>query len=841
MKKWNKLVLFSGLLGIIVTSPLSAQIALGDVELQREAMKQYERLEALRTGKLPMSKFATPDKVHRQESLIFSSDRDPADIVIRRVRALWRDLTKDGTNQRALELRKDIDMLERKLKETPVTEVEARKKLYLKACEVRRQVAFTNPLLDFDDILFVHHKRNGTDERGGDHMAGQYYGMHATKGEGLFILHDAFSNKSKLQNVIGDQLPDGAFLSPELSFDGKKILFAYTEAEGYKPKVLAPEDERGFFNYSGMETSFTDKNCWHIYSVNIDGTGLTQLTDGAFNDFDPCWMPNGKIAFISDRRGGFGRCHLSANGGAPWYTYTLHRMNADGSKMERLSHHETCEWHPSILHDGTIVYTRWDYVDRGFFQAHHPWTTMPDGRNVLSLHGNYPKNWKDRPCMEMNIRAIPGSDKLSSLAAAHHGQTYGSIVMVDYKVDDDDAMSPVQLITPDERFPETEYGYFCRNACYSTPYPLSEDYYLCVFGYPEPFPKFSNREPQLSVENYGVYLLDAFGNLELLYRDDKISSLDPIPVKARPTPPIIPDLVEPYQVNMNYKRTNTSREEQIPVAEAQMDKKEYEPSVVSIMNVYETRRPFPEGTKIKELRIIQVLPKANPGRHNPAIGYGVEKNARVVLGTVPVEEDGSACFYLRPYIPVFFQCIDEEGNAVQSMRSEIYTASKEQLSCVGCHEDRKQTPSHQRTVMAMQREPSVIKPEVEGSNPFNYARLVQPIWDEKCVSCHTEDKKMNLSGKPDKDRWTPSYRNLKPYAFFYESGSFVESKTYPGKFGAKASKLYPMLKKGHKNVKLTDDELHRIALWLDCNSDFYGTYEDLDGQRLGNIVKPVLE
>ena len=102
----------------------------------------------------------------------------------------------------------------------------------------------------------------------------------------------------------------------------------------------------------------------------------------------------------------------------------------------------------------------------------------------MSIHGNYPRDWKDRPCMEMDIRAIPSSHKWVAVAAPHHGQTYGSLVMIDPTVEDDDAMAPVRLITPDERLPESEYGYFCREAAYGTPWPLSEDYYLCVFGYP---------------------------------------------------------------------------------------------------------------------------------------------------------------------------------------------------------------------------------------------------------------------------------------------------------------------------------------------------------------------
>jgi len=830
------LVLFSGMIS-------RERPATGlNAELQSEAMMQYGRLEALRSGKLPMSRFATPKLVHRQEALFLQTDRDPVDVVIRRTRALWNDLSQNP-DAKVWEWESELQTLERAVKDTPPSATKSRKELYLKVCALRRKIAFANPLLDFDRIVFVKHKKNPREELMGDHMVGQYYGIHATKGEGLYILEDAFGKNPIAKDVINGNLPDGAYLSPDLSFDGQTILFAYTVAEGYRPAVPAPEDVNGYYSYSGLECSFTDKNVWHIYSVGVDGSNLKQLTHGVFNDFDPCWLPNGKIAFISDRRGGFGRCHMRAWGGAPWFTYTLHRMNADGAQMERLSHHETCEWQPSVMHDGNIVYTRWDYVDRGSLQAHHPWATTPDGRNALSIHGNYPKDWRDRPCMELDIRAIPGSQNLVATAAAHHGQTYGSIVTVNPMVDDDDAMSPVRLITPDERFPEAEYGYYCRETSYATPWPLSEDYYLCVFGYPEP--EEYNKPPskfdsKITVENYGIYLLDAFGNIELLYRDPKIACLSPIPLKSRPTPPVIPDMVQPYIVDMNQKRLNLDRPEFLATTQRKEDI--HDPAVVSIMNIYESRHDWPEDVKIKSLRIIQILPKSNPGRNNPAIGHAIEKNARVVLGTVPVEKDGSVKFYLRPYIPVFFQALDEKGRAVQSMRSGVYAAPKENMSCIGCHEKRSSAPPAQRTTIAMKRKPSVIKPEVEGSNPFSYVRLVQPVLDKNCVSCHKEGgKEPNLSGQIDDQQWLPSYRNLKPYAFFYVRDDFAESKTYPGKFGALASKLYQQLEKGHQNVKLTPEEMHRLALWLDCNSDFYGTYENIEAQRRGEIVYPILE
>jgi hypothetical protein len=819
-----------------------------EAELLEEAVAQHERLEALRSGRSPMSRFARPEFACRTEALIQAEDRDPADIVLRQATALLQDL-QSMKGVRALSVEEQaLGELRQALAQTAMADVSARLRLYLRCCEVRRKIAFANPLLDFEQILFITHKKNGRGELAGDHMAGQYYGIHATKGEGLFVLDHAFGEQPVARNLLsgsvcgngrfqGAALPDGAYLSPDISFDGKQVLFAYTEAAGYLPEKRAPEDAVDPYNYSGLKCSFTEQNGWHLFRVNSDGTELRNITDGSWNDFDPCWMPNGKIAFISDRRGGFGRCHMTANGGAPWFTYTLHAVNADGSGMVRLSHHETCEWQPSIANDGMIVYTRWDYVDRGFFQAHHPWTTTPDGRNAMAIHGNYPRDWRDRPCMELDIRAIPGSHKLMAVAAAHHGQAYGSIVVVNPETEDDDAMAPVKMLTPDERLPESEYGYYCREAAYATPWPLSESYCLCVFGYP------SGAAPD-SVENYGVYLLDAFGNKELLFRDPAIACLSPIPLKARPLPPIIPEQVAPLAVDPNQRRLNLDRADQISAGGACLTGQKAEPAVVSIQNIYESRHPWPDGTKIRALRIVQVLPKSTPGRNNPAIGFGTEKNARAVLGTVPVEEDGSVLFHLPPYVPVYFQAIDERGMAVQSMRTDVYASPRENLSCVGCHEKRRTAPpAVQKGLLAMRRAPSEIAPEPDGTNPFNYVRLVQPVLDKNCAGCHAKHHRApNLTGTKDDQPWLPSYRSLKDFAFYYDGGgSFTESQTYPGKFGARASKLLSMLDKGHHDLKLSPDDLHRLALWLDCNSDFYGTYENIPAQARGEIVRPILK
>ncbi|MHC4636537.1 MAG: TolB family protein, partial [Planctomycetota bacterium] len=240
---------------------------------------------------------------------------------------------------------------------------------------------------------------------------------------------------------------------------------------------------------------------------------MRQLTDGITNDFDPCIMPNGRIMFISERRGGYGRCH-----GRPVPSFTLHSMNPDGTDIVMLSPHETNEWHPSVANDGMIIYTRWDYVDRGFNQAHHLWLTTPDGRDSRAIHGNFSPSERVRPHMEMDGRAIPGSHKFIATAACHHGQAYGSLVLIDPRIEDDDAMAPVRRITPDQLFPESEVATHRGPANYSSAWPLSEYFYLCVYD-PE------SHSDAGAGNNYSIYLLDAFGNREKLYQDPEISCL----------------------------------------------------------------------------------------------------------------------------------------------------------------------------------------------------------------------------------------------------------------------------------------------------------------------------
>lgn len=764
--------------------------------LQREIAGYHEKGElAQRRRDLLAS------QVLRPEALVAAADRDPLDVVLRRTHALLTDLShRPGVP----------DLSGPKASLAQIEQARAKLSpadgpwwdLFVEACTLRRRIALANPLLDFDRIVFLKRNRAGF-----GHMCDQYFGFVAVPGGSVCMLENPFGDRPEAHDLLADStvqngrlkgqpLKGGSFLSLELSFDAKTLLFAWTQR-------------------ATNERRWTPDSTYHIFKASTDGSGLTQLTDGAWNDFDPCLLPDGRIVFISERRGGYGRCH-----GREVPIYTLHGMAANGNDIIPLSYHETNEWHPSVGHNGMIVYSRWDYVDRDD-EIQSFWTTYPDGRDPRSYHANYPAVRESRPWMELAIRAVPGSHKYSALAVAHHGREFGSLVLIDTSVRDDNAMSQVRRITPEVPFPESESS--GQGEVFGTPWPLSEDYYLCAYSPHGSRNGFSD----------GLYLVDSFGNRERIYADPKIECVDPIPFRPRQSPPIIPT------------RTRQTL--------ADRDGPALATGTVAINNVYDSDFEWPAGTKIGALRIVQLFPKTTPHGGDPVIGAGSQALARGVVGTVPVEPDGSAHFEVRAGIPIYFQALDDRGLAVQSMRSATYVHPGERLVCQGCHEEKWQAHrvSGHATPMALRRSPSAIQPDVEGSWPVSYPRLVQPVLDRQCVKCHMEKRAPSLSGRlsgtqPKSD----SFNTLAGRVWFCSGGNGTihnpqnrggGSRSMAGKIGAHASSLFTLLEKGHHDVKLSPEDLHRLTLWMDCNANFYGAYHEVDRQARGELVLPKLE
>jgi hypothetical protein len=319
----------------------------------------------------------------------------------------------------------------------------------------------------------------------------------------------------------------------------------------------------------------------------------------------------------------------------------------------------------------------------------------------------------------------------------------------------------------------------------------------------------------------GLYYFDRLGNLELLYRDPAISSMYPIPLTARPRPPVLP----------------STRDERLG------DEGEF-----LLADVRRSQFPLPAGRPIRELRVFQVLPKDGSHTANdPRIGHANAESARMLLGSVPVEDDGSAYFRAPAGKPLYFQAVDADGRAVQSMRSVTYLQPGERRGCLGCHEPTGTTPVLNPT-LAMRRGPSRLAPGPEGSLPFSFPLLVQPVLDRHCVRCHDgqtgpDRSGLRLTGEAE-GPFSRSYVNLRPHLRWYEWGgaSISQIATRPGHIGADESPLSRILEDANHGTRaaLPDADRRRLYLWLDANAPFYGAYsaEAQRDQRAGLPVNP---
>jgi hypothetical protein len=668
----------------------------------------------------------------------------------------------------------------------------------------RRSLVFCNPMSKFGSLAFIKRVPSSF-----SHQLTQYYGRTSRPGGGLFVLGEPGRSMQCRQL---DDLPTGSYQHLDVSWEGDRLLFAYCQATEEAADWRTDEERK-----------------YHLYEVDADGSQTRQLTDGPFDDFSPRYLPNSKLLFISTRRGGFHRC-----GRGPCPVYTLAVAERDGSDPRVISFHETHEWDPAVLNDGRVVYTRWDYVDRHAVHYQQLWTVRPDGTSVAAFYGNNTLN----PVGVWEAQPVPQSNLVMATAAAHHAMTAGSIILLDV-ARGIDGLKPITRLTPDVLFPESEARVQRWHAtagikqapdvpveqrrwpghCYRTPFPLSQDCFLAAYSYDALI-----GEPQANPANmFGLYLVDRFGNKELLYRDPSIGSLWPMPLRARRRPPVYASIAE-----TEHRAEGT----------------------FFLQNVYESWPRIARKNQIRQLRIIQVLPKTTPHANTPKVGLANASPGKQVLGTVPVEKDGSAYFRAPSGIPLAFQALDERGMAVQTMRSLTYLQPGEQAGCIGCHEYRTGTPDTYSPALARTREPSRIKPGPDGSKPFSYPLLVQPILDKHCVSCHGLQRAEGgivLTGNPA-GAFSTSYNTLVPLVPFSEWKGTPQANSEPtappDRFGARASQLTDLLRDGHEGVTLTEDEWERLVTWMDTNALFYGTFDpiaqaqQLRGERISG---PALE
>jgi hypothetical protein len=699
---------------------------------------------------------------------------------------------------------------------------------YFEVAALRRKAAISNPLLNFNSVLFVGRGNYYGDDPTGQHQLSGPIAFCNRVGGGLYVVKN-FKTRVQVVDVLEHSVVEkgsyqgwklsgkGSFYSPELSYDGRTILFSWSENR------IGRERAGWGLGTVGPIHSWPAENVWHIFKVNLDGTGLTQLTEGPWNDFDPCFLPGGRIAFVSERRGGYIRCFRQTLHMEPT-TYVMHSMNDDGSDIAPLSYFEASEWAPSVDHHGMLVYSRWDYIDRENGLGSTFWTCYPDGRDPRTVHGNYPHPYSVQPeydgpkegtrplgpCSEMHFRAVPNSPLYIFTGVPHHGASFGPLALLDPRIRDQGTMDQVTRITADQKFPEsqTREGIETddRILKYGTPWPLSEDFYICNYG-------------------QNLILLDRFGTKTVICSHTHCPNIgqtmrlvEPIPVRPRQKPPVIP--AASYE----------GGRESVP----------HTPAVIGVANIHVSDLPFPPDRPVRWMRIVQLFPKTTPHRDVPNIGYGNEGIPRMSLGVVPVEDDGSVYCEAPVGKLLLFQALDENMMAIQSMRSATYVHRGERLTCVGCHEDKWQAPSMTEPPKAFQRRPSKLIKEPGSQEPITYYRTVKPVFDTRCQPCHQAE---------DKGPHDMGYDAMKEYAFYF-SGAHMNNysnlgmtgmgtRSIPGLVGAHYSKMGKILLENHRGQRITEEEYRRVCLWLDLNSLDSEHSTTLRGRNRANWSGPI--
>ena len=699
--------------------------------------------------------------------------------------------------------------------------------LFAAVCRLRREILFSHPALDFPRLLINKHAPGAY-----SHNCDQYLGRHSRPGEGLVVLEN-WQSSPRETRLLGDKMLRGDTAHPTLSFDARRVVFGFcNHAIG----------DRGFF----------------IYEAATDGSFVRQLTgtekdpmEGAggrktvkIEDFDPCYLPGGGIVFTSTRSQCFGRCH----GGRYTPSYLLYRADADGGNIRPISFGEANEHFPSILNDGRVVFTRWEYINRNQIALHKLWWCRPDGTEISNFYGSnsatpWAKNYSDYgreqkwyahmseearkrvlPFLISETRAIPGSRKVVATAGAHHSYTAGCLVIIDPDLGED-GFEPLSKLTPETPFPEPE-DWFEAPGNYMTPYPVNGELFFAGYS-PYYIPNQGKLVPQ---NDYMVYLVDTLGGREPIYTDPAISCVSPMPLLPRKEPPVIPSILP---------------------KEPPADKT----GTLVLQNVYLTGNDPEKKIKpgsIRHLRIFQILNLPQNG--HPWCGSR-EDFARKILGTVPVNPDGSVKFKVPAGIPIHLQALDENRMALLTERSLFHVMPGEVRSCVGCHEPVGTAPQIRSSAMRQQEALTITPPpgpQYEGG--FSFKRSVQPVLDRYCIGCHGLGKelpgKINLLGSygrtDDRSLRMPpfgfnngdSYRSLTTKEGLVKlalrkSNGGPDSETVnsrPGDYFAHASKLAPMLLAGHpdsdgkKRVELDRVSLYRIVQWLDTNCIRYGDF-----------------
>jgi len=638
---------------------------------------------------------------------------------------------------------------------------------------------------------------------------------------------------------------DGMISTADLSYDGKEIVFAWKRGG-----LVLCNPVR---HIEDIDRSVSDNN-YQIYRVNIDGTGLTQLTQGPHNNLDPCWLPDGGIAFISDRKPAYAYCYVVTSP-------VVYRMDRDGKNQKRLSANYLMDFTPSVLNDGRIIYTRWEYVDRAACPIQSLWAINPDGTGLTGFYGNRVIS----PGTFMDAQPVPGSNTILATATNHNGPCRGGIVLID-PTKGANARESVTNLTPEVDIYAHRRGggpwgngmLDCRiGGTYEKAFPIDDHRYLVT------------KAGQLQLRDFD-------GNaVTLLTMQDGMGFYSAQPVRATPPPPV---------------HTGTTMDRMTALPEDGSVSGAW--ATVFMQDVYNGLEPHVKRGEIKQIAVVQEIEKSTHTPQNnlkpdgsgmrniavfgfqfPLVSCGATYAPKKLWGFADVAEDGSAAFKVPSEVPIYFMALDAEGRAVQRMRSFTHLMPGEVQGCVGCHAERNSVVSRPVSRPAMRAQPQELTPPDWGVVGFSYDQVVQPVFDRYCIECHNAREQpagVDLSGdKTDffnvsydilcrtgtQGEWNwirhgspsgPEYdhvRGMSPYAewiWTINGAGHNVLEIEPRRWGSPASKLAEIIRSGHPDeegkprVDVADADRRRVYLWLDLNVPYYGTSSSNHKNRLGS-------
>ncbi len=684
------------------------------------------------------------------------------------------------------------------------TTTEQKQQLYLTTRWLVRRLAFQNPLLHPREFLFV---KRFTQETYPDICLNHMPWVSRPGGDICILSLAGAESQPAVRTLLNGALGPGHVHGIDLDWDAGKVVFGYAQSSSDEPVEGWLDRQTNFDLRRTVEPI-------HLFELDIAREQVRQLTDSEWSDLDPTYLPNGDVAFVSERCG----CSLQCN---EWdkdeTSCNLFVMRGDGSNIRRLSASKDGDYLPHCLDDGSIGYCRWEYQERHWANIQSIWTVRPDGTGADALF----KQHVNDPWALEDVRSIPGTGtrKLVAIAAGHHTLATGPIVVITPTVGMNDSAA-IRIVTPDVLPPEggmsgtpvAEGGVRDGGGFYSTPWPLSEKYFLAAYSY---------SEKQNDPTGYGLYLVDVFGNKELIYRDPDISSFVPIPLTPRKKPLNVTDVTNPGRryatcavINIGYG---------VP---------DIDPQTIRYLRISE-RLVWPYdnthgGQRYHEVPHTQTLvPNWTPVR---------------VLGEVPVKKDGSVSFQVPADTPVYFQLLDENHMELRRMRSFISFQPGEQRMCVGCHETRGVAPVADSFPLALLHPPADPLPPPWGQQPVSFLRDIQPILDRHCTQCHSGLKpaaQLDFSGGLTAKGVIPAFGSNRAYetirvnelvsrANVHDDASI----TQPLQFGSHRSRLVHVLRDGvcSKRATLSDEEWLSLVTWIDGNAPYHDRFIN---KRLG--------